>query len=49
LRELRIDELGDAQTLAQLIGPPGITPAMFDDKQRGNMLATRTQSTIAQR
>jgi len=44
LRERRIDELLEScrtQTLAQIIGPFGLTPAMFDDKQGGNVTTTK--------
>ncbi|HHL4083205.1 hypothetical protein [Burkholderia sola] len=43
LRERRIDELLEScrtQTLSQLIGPFGLTPTMFDDKQGGNITTT---------
>jgi len=43
LRERRISELLEScrtQTLAQITGPFGLSPAMFDDKQGGNVTTT---------
>lgn len=44
LRERRLDELLESckqQTLQQIIGPFGLTPAMFDDKTGGNVTTLR--------
>ena len=43
LREKRIDDLMDScrdQVLMQIIGPFGLTPAMFNDKEGGNVTTT---------